>query len=266
MLENKRLLLDENEDAGFAVGTIANTGIMYQRDWADLNSDGDTAARMGAYAGNKPILRLLFKKGWNPRAKNFTGTSVRQTASDYGQNDVLAKWIKEYSDHGHITDSLGHSDFRRTDIDDHLPPPPATTFGRMEQKTTSRIKPDAGNAAAAYHIRKLTKEQCHEIENNWKNDRSVSFRLASGALVETKQVNTNFDLAERDLMYERIQTLEEEKKQLELYISEKLSAMQLKFKEDLSNITNNQRKEMNALAENFDRFVASPPPGLNNKK
>ena len=258
--EHKRLLLDDTAEAGYSIGTIGQTGIMYQRDWADPDSDGDTASHMAAYAGSKPILRILFKQGWNPKAKNFSGTSVRQTASDYGQNDILAKWIKEYYDHGHITDSLGHADFRRTDIDDNLP---RSTFGRVEQ--SSKDSPHVTRKSQVHDLRNLTKDECEDIEKQWENGRPVTFRLLSGSAIETTQVNTSFDLAERDLMYAKIQTLEEEKKHLESYIAEKLSAMQLKFREDLFQMTKNQRKEMETLAENFDRFASSPPPAYNKK-
>ena len=57
------------------------------------SSKGYTAAHYAAYAGSQEILELLFEKGWSPDAKNFTLTTVRQTASDYGQNEALAVWI-----------------------------------------------------------------------------------------------------------------------------------------------------------------------------
>ncbi len=89
LIDKEILAVDDTSDNGYIVLNnkgIVETKVNYVVDWQDKNSDGDTAAHFGAYAGNKQVLQLLFRMGWTPTLKNYSNITIYQTAKDYVSN------------------------------------------------------------------------------------------------------------------------------------------------------------------------------------
>jgi hypothetical protein len=248
LVGGKLLALDDTVDEGFLITDKPVGDLPYKIDWADNNSDGDTAAHYAAYAGSRPILELLFQKGWNPDAKNLTMTSVRQTASDYGQNEALALWIGKRVSQAR----------RKEEAEESLESSQQSTLADSQTNIEHYKLEGEKQRENAFDLVNLDSDKALQVENEWKKGSSVYFRLSTTDVIQTQQVTSCFfNATERDLMQERIEALEQEKKQLEAYITDKLGALQDQFKQIVVNIQEKQREELGTFMESLN-FPASP--------